>query len=55
MVTATRDGEQIASMAGMRRNRRYLPEHAFPEGLRVTADLDDVADRIFTRDLFGGD
>jgi len=37
-----RDEEQMASMAGERRNRRYLPGFEFPAGLRVSADLDDA-------------
>jgi len=37
-----RDPEQVAAMAGERRNRRYLPEHEFPDGLQVTASLDDA-------------
>jgi glycerol-3-phosphate dehydrogenase (NAD(P)+) len=36
-----RDREQIAAMAGERRNRRYLPDHQFPAGLQVSADLDE--------------
>jgi len=40
-----RDGGQIASMAREGRNRRYLPEHAFPRDLRLTADLDDALAR----------
>jgi glycerol-3-phosphate dehydrogenase (NAD(P)+) len=36
-----RDREQIARMAAEGRNRRYLPDHAFPEGLQVSADLDE--------------
>ncbi len=36
-----RDREQIARMAGEGRNRRYLPDQAFPEGLQVSADLDE--------------
>lgn len=43
-----RDREQIASMAGERRNRRYLPEHEFPEGLQLSADLDAAAGARFT-------
>ena len=38
-----RDREQVAVMAGERRNRRYLPEHEFPHGLQVTASLDEAA------------
>ncbi len=38
-----RDAAQAAAMADERRNRRYLPNHEFPEGLRVTARLDDAA------------
>jgi glycerol-3-phosphate dehydrogenase (NAD(P)+) len=37
-----RDSEQVASMAGERRNLRYLPDFEFPDGLRVSADLDDA-------------
>jgi len=37
-----RDAAQAAAMAEQRRNRRYLPEHGFPEDLRVTAQLDDA-------------
>ena len=35
-----RDSEQIDAMAAQRRNRRYLPDHSFPHGLEVSADLD---------------
>ena len=35
-----RDGEQMAAMGAGRCNRRYLPDHAFPQGLDATADLD---------------
>jgi len=35
-----RDREQMTAMAAERCNRRYLPEHAFPDGLEVAADLD---------------
>jgi len=35
-----RDGEQMAAMAAGRCNRRYLPDHPFPQGLEVSADLD---------------
>ena len=38
-----RDCEQVAAMAGERRNRRYLPEHEFPHELQVTASLDEAA------------
>ncbi len=38
-----RDREQVAAMAGERRNRRYLPDREFPDGLRVTADLGEAA------------
>jgi len=38
-----RDREQVAVMAGERRNRRYLPEHEFPHGLQLTASLDEAA------------
>ncbi len=38
-----RDREQVAAMAGERRNRRYLPDHEFPDGLHVTANLDESA------------
>ena len=38
-----RDREQVAAMAGERRNRRYLPEHEFPYELQVTASLDEAA------------
>jgi glycerol-3-phosphate dehydrogenase (NAD(P)+) len=38
-----RDGAQAAAMAEDGRNRRYLPEHPFPDGLGVTAQLDDAA------------
>lgn len=38
-----RDREQVAAMAGERRNRRYLPEHEFPRELKVTASLDEAA------------
>jgi glycerol-3-phosphate dehydrogenase (NAD(P)+) len=37
-----RDHEQIAAMAGERRNRRYLPDYDFPDALRVSADLDEA-------------
>ena len=39
-----RDREQVAAMNGERRNRRYLPEHEFPDGLQVTANPDEVVD-----------
>ena len=35
-----RASDQVAAMSKERRNRRYLPEHAFPDGLDVTDDLD---------------
>ncbi len=38
-----RDCEQVAAMAGERRNRCYLPEHEFPHELQVTASLDEAA------------
>ncbi len=38
-----RDREQVAEMAGERRNRRYLPEHEFPRGLQPTARLGEAA------------
>ncbi len=38
-----RDREQVAAMAAARRNRRYLPDHAFPDRLHVSADLDESA------------
>jgi glycerol-3-phosphate dehydrogenase (NAD(P)+) len=31
--------EQIALMAALRKNQRYLPNHPFPENLKVTSDL----------------
>ena len=37
-----RDAEQAAAMSAERRNRRYLPEHPFPEGLRVSAVMDEA-------------
>jgi glycerol-3-phosphate dehydrogenase (NAD(P)+) len=39
-----RDREQVAAINGERRNRRYLPEHELPDGLQVTANLDQAAD-----------
>ena len=38
-----RDREQVAEMAGERRNRRYLPEHEFPHALQLTASLAEAA------------
>jgi glycerol-3-phosphate dehydrogenase (NAD(P)+) len=38
-VLWARDPAQVDTMARERRNRRYLPEAAFPERLEVTADL----------------
>jgi glycerol-3-phosphate dehydrogenase (NAD(P)+) len=38
-----RDREQMASMVGEGRNRRYLPEHEFPADLELSADLDAAA------------
>lgn len=35
-----RDAAQVAAMSAERRNRRYLPEASFPEGLQLTADFD---------------
>lgn len=35
-----RDAAQAAAMSAERRNRRYLPEASFPEGLQLTADFD---------------
>lgn len=40
-----RSSGHVADMAKERRNRRYLPEHAFPDGLRVSADLDEALAR----------
>jgi glycerol-3-phosphate dehydrogenase (NAD(P)+) len=40
-----RSYEQIAAMSKQRRNRHYLPDHAFPEGLGATADLDEALAR----------
>lgn len=37
-----RDAAQVAAMQETRRNRRYLPDVAFPEGLSVSTDLQDV-------------
>lgn len=37
-----RSGEQMQSMAAERRNPRYLPDVAFPEDLRVSADLGEA-------------
>lgn len=37
-----RDADQAAAMAGAGRNARYLPEHPFPEGLAITAALDEA-------------
>ncbi|MCX7082572.1 MAG: NAD(P)-dependent glycerol-3-phosphate dehydrogenase [Methylococcales bacterium] len=34
--------EQIAIMAKLRKNQRYLPNHSFPENLNVTADLAEI-------------
>jgi glycerol-3-phosphate dehydrogenase (NAD(P)+) len=34
-----RSGTQAAQMARVRRNEKYLPAHAFPESLQVSADL----------------
>lgn len=38
-----RDADQAAQMAAERRNSRYLPEAAWPEGLSVTADFEAAA------------
>lgn len=38
-VLWARDGAQAGTMAGTRRNARYLPEIEFPPGLAVCADL----------------
>ncbi|KAA9131855.1 NAD(P)-dependent glycerol-3-phosphate dehydrogenase [Marinihelvus fidelis] len=35
-----RDPEHVAAMAADRRNARYLPDNAFPDGLQPTADFD---------------
>lgn len=43
VILWARDGEQAAAMAREGRNRRYLPDHAFPQGLAVTADLAGAA------------
>lgn len=37
-----RGREQLAAMSNERRNQRYLPEHAFPDALRLSADLDEA-------------
>lgn len=37
-----RDAAQVAAMQETRRNRRYLPDVAFPESLVVSADLQNV-------------
>lgn len=34
--------DQIATLAKLRQNKRYLPDHTFPENLSVTADLAEV-------------
>ena len=34
--------EQIAIMAKLRKNQRYLPNHPFPENLSVTADIAEI-------------
>jgi len=34
--------DQIAALAKLRQNQRYLPDHIFPENLSVTADLAEV-------------
>jgi glycerol-3-phosphate dehydrogenase (NAD(P)+) len=34
-----RSREQMSAMSKQRRNRRYLPDHEFPDGLDATADL----------------
>jgi glycerol-3-phosphate dehydrogenase (NAD(P)+) len=34
--------EQIAIMAKLRKNQRYLPNHPFPENLSVTTDLAEI-------------
>ena len=38
-----RDRAQVAAIDSERRNQRYLPEHELPDGLRITADLDEAA------------
>jgi glycerol-3-phosphate dehydrogenase (NAD(P)+) len=38
-----RDAAQAEAMANAGCNRRYLPEHRFPDGLRVTPELGDAA------------
>lgn len=40
-----RSAGHVADLSKERRNRRYLPEHAFPDGLRLSADLDEVLAR----------
>ncbi len=37
-----RSSQHVLDMAKKRCNRRYLPEHAFPDGLLPTADLDEA-------------
>ena len=40
-----RSSEQVVAMSQERCNRRYLPHHAFPDSLEVTADLDEALAR----------
>lgn len=42
VVLWARDGAQAAAMGDEGRNRRYLPDHPFPDGLRVTARMGDA-------------
>ena len=37
-----RDAEQVADMAALRRNTRYLPDAPFPDALRLTHDLSEA-------------
>lgn len=37
-----RDAAQVATMQAEQRNARYLPDHPFPAGLRITADLEEA-------------
>ena len=40
-----RGRRQLAAMSKERRNRRYLPEHSFPDALQLSDDLDEALAR----------
>lgn len=45
-----RDTSQVDAMAATRRNRRYLPEVALPDGVAPVADLDALVDAALHHD-----